>query len=52
MDFVILLLFVNEISYSFFRNNNHHLHASDFNPDLLDRAMVKSYVSSVKQEYI
>ena len=24
----------------------------DFNPDLLDIAMVKSYVSSVKQEYI
>ena len=25
---------------------------SDFNPDLLDIAMVKSYVSSMKQEYI
>ena len=24
----------------------------DFNPDLLDTAMVKSYVSSMKQEYI
>ena len=24
----------------------------DFNPDLLDIAMVKSYVSSMKQEYI
>ena len=24
----------------------------DFNPDLLDTAMVKSYVSSTKQEYI
>ena len=24
----------------------------DFNPDLLDIAMVKSYVSSTKQEYI
>ena len=24
----------------------------DFNPDLLDMAMVKRYVSSMKQEYI
>ena len=29
-----------------------YLHASDFNPDLLDIAMVKSYVSSMKQEFI
>ena len=25
---------------------------ADFNPDLLDIAMVKSYVTSMKQEYI
>ena len=29
-----------------------HFKLPDFNPDLLDIAMVKSYVSSMKQEYI
>ena len=29
-----------------------YLKLRDFNPDLLDIAIVKSYVSSMKQEYI
>ena len=50
-------------TYSFSCNgkNNFHFHVinmseylklRDFNPDLLDIAIVKSYVSSMKQEYI
>ena len=33
-------------------NISQHFKLLDFNPDLLDIAMVKSYVSSMKQEYI
>ena len=33
-------------------NISQHFKLPDFNPDLLDIAMVKSYVSSMKQEYI
>ena len=29
-----------------------HFNLPDFHPDLLDIAMVKSYVSTMKQEYI
>ena len=33
-------------------NMSEYFKLPDFNPDLLDIAMVKSYVISVKQEYI
>ena len=33
-------------------NMSEYLKLPDFNPDILDIAMVKSYVSSMKQEYI
>ena len=33
-------------------NMSEYFKLPDFNPDLLDIAMVKSYVSSMKQEYI
>ena len=33
-------------------NMSEYFKLLDFNPDLLDIAMVKSYVSSMKQEYI
>ena len=33
-------------------NMSEYFELPDFNPDLLDIAMVKSYVSSMKQEYI
>ena len=33
-------------------NMSEHFKLPDFNPDLLDIAMVKSYASSMKQEYI
>ena len=33
-------------------NKSEYFKLPDFNPDLLDIAMVKSYVSSMKQEYI
>ena len=32
-------------------NTSEYFKLPDFNPDLLDIAMVKSYVSSMKQEY-
>ena len=33
-------------------NMSEYFKLPDFNPDLLDVAMVKSYASSMKQEYI
>ena len=33
-------------------NMSEYLNLPDFNPNLLDTAMVKSYASSMKQEYI
>ena len=33
-------------------NMSEYFKLPDFNPDLLDIAVVKSYVSSMKQEYI
>ena len=33
-------------------NMSEYFKLPDFNPDLLDIAMVKSYISSMKQEYI
>ena len=33
-------------------NMSEYFKLPDFNPELLDTAMVKSYVSSMKQEYI
>ena len=38
--------------HSHLMNMSEYFKLSDFNPDLLDIAMVKSYVSSVKEEYI
>ena len=38
--------------HSHLMNVSEYFKLPDFNPDLLDIAMVKSYVSSVKQEYI
>ena len=38
--------------HSHLMNMSKYFKLPDFNPDLLDIAMVKSYVSSVKQEYI
>ena len=37
--------------HSHLMNMSEYFKLSDFNPDLLDIAMVKSYVSSMKQEY-
>ena len=38
--------------HSYLMNMSEYFKLPDFNPDLLDVAMVKSYVSSMKQEYI
>ena len=38
--------------HSYLMNMSQYFKLPDFNPDLLDIAMVKSYVSSMKQEYI
>ena len=38
--------------HSHLMNMSEYFKLPDFNPDLLDIAMVKSYVSSMKQEYI
>ena len=38
--------------HSHLMNKSEYFKLSDFNPDLLDIAMLKSYVSSMKQEYI
>ena len=38
--------------HSHLMNKSEYFKLPDFNPDLLDIAMVKSYVSSMKQEYI
>ena len=38
--------------HSHLMNVSEYFKLPDFNPDLLDIAMVKSYVSSMKQEYI
>ena len=38
--------------HSLLMNMSEYFKLLDFNPDLLDIAMVNSYVSSVKQEYI
>ena len=38
--------------HSYLINMSEYRKLPDFNPDLLDIAMVKSYVSKVKQEYI
>ena len=37
--------------HSHLMNMSEHFKLSDSNPDLLDITMVKSYVSSMKQEY-
>ena len=38
--------------HSHLMNMSEYFKLPDFNPDLLDIAMVKSYISSMKQEYI
>ena len=38
--------------HSHLMNKSEYFKLPDFNPDLLDVALVKSYVSSIKQEYI
>ena len=38
--------------HSHLMNMSEYFKLPDFNPDLLDVAMVKSYASSMKQEYI
>ena len=38
--------------HSHLMNKSEYFKLSDFNPDLLDIAMLKSYLSSMKQEYI
>ena len=38
--------------HSHLMNMSEYFKLPDFNPDLLDIAMVKRYVSSMKQEYI
>ena len=45
-------VFHSQSFQSHLTNMSEYFKLPDFNPDLLDIAMVKSYVSSMKQEYI
>ena len=47
-----LICFHSQSFHSHLINMSEYFKLPDFNPDLLDIAMVKSYVSSMKQEYI
>ena len=47
-----LIVFQSQSFHSHLMNMSEYFKLPDFNPDLLDIAMVKSYVSSMKREYI